>query len=341
MPRLAKHLGVGTMSLYRHVDDKNDLINAVAERVLGDVQVPDGKDDDWEGRVVGYLRALRDAALAHPALARILAERGLTVGPVFEQLEQAHSILRRAGFSDEGAVRTFYTLFTYVFGFVIWELPRVHEQPATAYVDSWNAAIDLLDINSYPPCTRCAMSSRPPRRPSNSNTGSTGSSDHYARPRDLGTTSATTPGSTPAVAPGHTSAGTEGLEQVPIDELDGRRLEQLKARYQLRSCACPFATWWLRFVAGCVGVLSRHAVPGSRPPNGGDDMTYAGDERILDADSHLMELAGFLDAAIARTSATAAAQAMEALSRCSTARGGQASAAGRPGAARRPRSASS
>jgi AcrR family transcriptional regulator len=150
MPRLAKHLGVGTMSLYRHVDDKNDLINAVAERVLGDVQVPDGNDDDWEGRVVGYLRALRGAALAHPAIARILAERGLTVGPVFEQLEQAHSILRRAGFSDEGAVRAFYTLFTYVFGFVIWELPRVHEQPARSYVDSWNTAIDQLDINAFP-----------------------------------------------------------------------------------------------------------------------------------------------------------------------------------------------
>ena len=150
MPRLAKHLGVGTMSLYRHVEDKNDLINAVAERVLGDVQVPAGKEDDWEGRAVGYLRALRDAALAHPALARILAERGLTVGPVFEQLEQVHGILRRAGFSDEGAVRTFYTLFTYVFGFVIWELPRVHEQPAASYVDSWNTAIDRLDINSYP-----------------------------------------------------------------------------------------------------------------------------------------------------------------------------------------------
>ena len=30
------------MPLYRHVEDKNDLINAVAERVLGDVQVPAG-----------------------------------------------------------------------------------------------------------------------------------------------------------------------------------------------------------------------------------------------------------------------------------------------------------
>jgi TetR/AcrR family transcriptional regulator, tetracycline repressor protein len=150
MPNLAKHLGVGTMSLYRHVEDKNDLINAVAEKVLGDVRVPDGRKDDWEGRVVGYLRALRAAALAHPALARILAERGLTVGPVFEQLEQAHSILRRAGFSDTDAVRTFYTLFVYVFGFVIWELPRVHQQPATSYARAWNEAIDQLDINAYP-----------------------------------------------------------------------------------------------------------------------------------------------------------------------------------------------
>ncbi len=150
MPALAAHLGVGTMSLYRHVDDKNDLVNAVAERVLGDVRVPDGKVDDWEGRVVGYLRALRAAALAHPALARILAEQGLTVGPVFEQLEQAHSILRRAGFSDTDAVRTFYALFVYVFGFVIWELPRVHQQPATSYIDSWNGAIDGLDVTSYP-----------------------------------------------------------------------------------------------------------------------------------------------------------------------------------------------
>jgi AcrR family transcriptional regulator len=150
MPGLAKELGVGTMSLYRHVDDKHDLVNAVAERVLSDVKVPDGKPDDWEGRVVGYLSALRDAALAHPALASILAAQGLTVGPVFEQLEQAHSILRRAGFSEMDAVRAFYALFTYVFGFVIWELPRAHQQPAASYADAWQAAIDQLDVGSYP-----------------------------------------------------------------------------------------------------------------------------------------------------------------------------------------------
>lgn len=150
MPALAKRLGVGTMSLYRHVEDKDDLVNAVAERVLGAVEVPDGEPDDWEARVVGYLRALRQAALAHPALSRILAERGLTVGSVFEQLEVVLAVLRPAGFSDVGAVRTFYALLTYVFGFVVWELPRAHQQPPAAYTAAWNDALDRLDPAAYP-----------------------------------------------------------------------------------------------------------------------------------------------------------------------------------------------
>jgi AcrR family transcriptional regulator len=150
MPKVAQRLGVGTMSLYRHVQDKDDLIDAVAERVMHEIRVPAGAPYDWEGRVVGYLRALRDAAIAHPALCRILADRGLTVGPVFDQLEEAHEILRCAGFADTDAVRTFYSLFTYVFGFVIWELPRVHQQPAETYQAAWNDAIDSLDPMAYP-----------------------------------------------------------------------------------------------------------------------------------------------------------------------------------------------
>ena len=98
--------------LYRHVEDKDDLVNAVVAEVLSGASVPEGDLNDWEGRVVGYLRSLRAQALAHPALSSILAEHGLTVGPVFDQLEAIHGILRAAGFSDVDAVRTFYALFT-------------------------------------------------------------------------------------------------------------------------------------------------------------------------------------------------------------------------------------
>jgi AcrR family transcriptional regulator len=150
MEAVAQRLGVGTMSLYRHVADKHDLVDAVAEHVLRRVTPPDGDPDDWEGRVVGYVRALRAAALAHPALSRILAERGLTVAPVFEQLETVLAVLRAAGFSDVDAVRTFYALLTYVFGFVVWELPRVRQQAADTYAAAWDDALDRLDPAAHP-----------------------------------------------------------------------------------------------------------------------------------------------------------------------------------------------
>ena len=150
MPRLANELGVGTMSLYRHIEGKDDLVEAVAAHVLSRVIVPDGAPDDWEGRVVGYLRALRAQALRHPALARILAERGLTVAPVLDQLETVHGILRTAGFSDVDAVRSFYSLLVYVFGSLLWELPRVHRQSPAEYAAAWHRALDEAGPAAYP-----------------------------------------------------------------------------------------------------------------------------------------------------------------------------------------------
>ena len=153
MPALAAELGVGTMSLYRHIADKDDLLDGMAAHVLRALTVPPGAPDDWEGRIVGYLRALRAEALRHPALARILADRGLTVTPVLDQLEEAHGILRAAGFSDVDAVRAFYSLLTYIFGFVVWELPRVALQPRGAYEAAWTDVLDELDPRSYPNLT--------------------------------------------------------------------------------------------------------------------------------------------------------------------------------------------
>ncbi len=150
MPALAAQLSVGTMSLYRHVADKDDLLDAMAASVLEGVTVPSGPPDDWEGRVVGYLRSLRTAALRHPALARILADRGITVTPILDQLEENFAVLRAAGFPDEDAVRAFYSLLTYVFGFLQWELPRVHLQPRASYDAAWDDALDALDADSHP-----------------------------------------------------------------------------------------------------------------------------------------------------------------------------------------------
>src|SRR5258708_38568108 len=78
MRRLGARLGVEAMSLYRHVRDKADLIDALHGAVLGDL-VPEREalkrptasaspspSDDWRALLGGLCRALRSALLRHP-----------------------------------------------------------------------------------------------------------------------------------------------------------------------------------------------------------------------------------------------------------------------------------
>jgi AcrR family transcriptional regulator len=66
MRRLAAELGAGTMSLYNHVADKEDLFDGMVERVLADVRVSTG--DDWQEVVATWATDSRRALLDRMAL---------------------------------------------------------------------------------------------------------------------------------------------------------------------------------------------------------------------------------------------------------------------------------
>jgi AcrR family transcriptional regulator len=138
------------MSLYRHVQSKADLVEAVTERMFEDLEVPAGEPGDWEGRVVGYLRRWRQLALTHPALADILSSRPTGTRRFYEHLETNIAILEEAGFSDRDAVRAFYSLFAYVFGFVLWELPRAQALSPEIYMEESRENIEDLPIEEFP-----------------------------------------------------------------------------------------------------------------------------------------------------------------------------------------------
>jgi AcrR family transcriptional regulator len=66
MRRLAAELGAGTMSLYNHVADKEDLFDGMVERVLADVRV--STSDDWQEVVATWATDSRRALLDRMAL---------------------------------------------------------------------------------------------------------------------------------------------------------------------------------------------------------------------------------------------------------------------------------
>ncbi len=150
MPRLARHLGTGVMTLYGHIDNKADLVDALAERVLTGIEPVDTSSDGWQPSLAAWFCHLREVLLQHPALGAVLAARGLTTPSVFAHLEAGLGLLRSAAVDPQTAVEILYALLTYTLGFLAWEIPRVHRQSAAAYAQQWQDALASLPITEYP-----------------------------------------------------------------------------------------------------------------------------------------------------------------------------------------------
>lgn len=148
MPSLAKHLGVGTMTLYGYVENKEDLLDKVAARLFENLQMPE--HSDWQEGMFTFFSDFREAAIAHPALAGLLATGRVTIPAVFDILETFFQQTTKDGLPIEEAVRVFYAGLTYTIGFVLWEIPRAHLQPEASYGDQWDALISQLDPAEYP-----------------------------------------------------------------------------------------------------------------------------------------------------------------------------------------------
>jgi AcrR family transcriptional regulator len=154
MPKLAKQLGVGTMTLYGYVKDKKDLLDRVAAKLIDEVTIPE--TGSGVQRLGDYFRSLRQSALQHPAMAPLLSRgrRGrVGIPPVFDHLETLLAALERDGTDRETAVRAFYACHAYTIGFVIWEIPRRLDQPPEHYSDRWAELLEGLEPSEYPTLT--------------------------------------------------------------------------------------------------------------------------------------------------------------------------------------------
>lgn len=70
MARIAKELGVGTMSLYRYVASKDELLTTMVDTALG-TPPPPGANEDWRAGLTRWSVAVRDAYRGHPWSLRV------------------------------------------------------------------------------------------------------------------------------------------------------------------------------------------------------------------------------------------------------------------------------
>lgn len=121
MRSVAQLLDVDAKSLYHHVADKDDLLDAVAEHLLGELQPP-APTGDLRADLAALAHEFRRATLAHPEAASLVLTRQLSTPTALAPTEAILSVLRRAGADSEQAVRYVRLLVAGLIGVLMREV---------------------------------------------------------------------------------------------------------------------------------------------------------------------------------------------------------------------------
>ena len=116
MRGLGEALGVEGMALYKHVANKDDLLEGVVDLVLSEVDLP-SPGQPWKAELRRGAISTFEVLLRHPWACQLLVSGGGGSGPSRWRLMDAIlGTLRRGGFSVEMTHHAFHVLDVYVQG---------------------------------------------------------------------------------------------------------------------------------------------------------------------------------------------------------------------------------
>ena len=166
--RLAAGFGVTPMSLYRYVDSKQALLDAIADRVFEEFQFSADDSADWREQLRDLAYSYRRLLLAHPAIAAL---RPATTPPL--SVNQARAVevflrtLARAGFSPQQAALLEIEFETFVLAHVLLETgggtPAPGDKEQSARIRQVRARLLTLPPEEFPHIVEAATyMSEPP-----------------------------------------------------------------------------------------------------------------------------------------------------------------------------------
>lgn len=121
---LAARLGVGPMSLYRHVRDKDDLLDEVVDLLLADAWRPRASTKNWRPWVTEAAEKLRRFLVSEPAALHVYLAHPVVSPAAVERMNAMMGVLRDAGFTEASAKRAYASVHTYTLGFAALEASR-------------------------------------------------------------------------------------------------------------------------------------------------------------------------------------------------------------------------
>jgi AcrR family transcriptional regulator len=139
MRRIATALGVATMSLYRHVPGKDDLVLFMIDAAIGEIALPDPPPEGWRVRLEVATRLMWKAFRRHPWLAQAMSLTRPQLAP--NALAYANWVLdalEELGLDVSDRMYVHVTLFSYTRGVATsLELETEAERDTGLTDDEW------------------------------------------------------------------------------------------------------------------------------------------------------------------------------------------------------------
>ena len=116
MRKLAQELGVVPMALYKHVANKDELLDSMVDVVVGEIDPPAG-GTDWKTAMRRRVLSARGALLRHPWTSRVMESRASPTPAVLAYMDSMIGMFRAGGFSIDLTHHAMHAMGSRLLGF--------------------------------------------------------------------------------------------------------------------------------------------------------------------------------------------------------------------------------
>ena len=120
MRRLGSELGFEAMSLYKHVANKDEILDGMVELVVSRIEIPE-EGSEWRNAMRRRAVSAREVLGRHSWAIGLLESRGFQGPAAMRYLDAILGNLTGSGFSIENAAHAFWLLDCYVYGQIVQE----------------------------------------------------------------------------------------------------------------------------------------------------------------------------------------------------------------------------
>ncbi|HWF54257.1 MAG TPA: TetR family transcriptional regulator [Solirubrobacteraceae bacterium] len=150
MRAVGARLGAAAMSLYRHVPNKDALLEQMADHVLAKLPYPD-PEQPWQGEIHAFFLAFHDLLLEHPAVAQVMVEMALAGPELSLRGEQVLACLLGGGLDEPTAAQAITALTWHTVGGSLYAIARRNPQHEDRTI-----RLDALPAAQFPAVHRVA-----------------------------------------------------------------------------------------------------------------------------------------------------------------------------------------